>query len=141
MEQEKKITVDQAIKISNIILKANKNNMPMIEYVFSKSEFSFDEFKEFDFSAIEDTLGDYINEKYIAEKGGKVRRTEFENDYFDYCNLHDKKALKKVEIKVVMERLGYPLKKSGGYLFYRNLEVRWYEWLRRLNSYRGRKVT
>lgn len=122
--QEKKITVDQAIKISNIILKSNKNNFPMIEYVFSKSEFTFEEFKELDFSAIEDVLGDYINANYNAEKSSRVRKTDFEEGYLKYCNEHDKKALKKGEIKIVMESLGYPLKKYDGYFTYKGLKIK-----------------
>lgn len=123
-EQEKKITVDQAIKISNIILKANKNNFSMIEYVFSKSEFTFDEFKEYDFTALQDTLGEYINECYDTSKDARVRKSEFENGYFKYCNDHNKKALKKGEIKILMDELGYPVKKYQGFITYKGLTMK-----------------
>lgn len=121
MEKEIKLTIDQAIKIANIILKADRKEMPLIEYVFSKSEFNFEEFKESDFSQIEDTLGDYINSNYEKEKSDRVRKTEFEKGYFEYCEKENKKPLRKGEIKVVMEELGYPLRKSCGYSVYKGL--------------------
>lgn len=76
-----------------------------------------------DYKSANDSLYNYIKDKYIItdKNTDRIKKTEFENDYQQWCSLNDKQALEKRNIPDRAAKHGITSIKSNGAWYYQRL--------------------
>lgn len=96
----------------------------LIKNEFRFTECAITEEVKIDYREQSDTLFNFINDTYTIseDKKDRIKKTEFESDYIEWCRQNERTPVNKRNIKDRMSKIGCPLLKSDGEWYYQYLK-------------------